>query len=61
MRSNDDAAMVFDHQGNLLLVDAGNHRIRRILKASGTIETIGGNILVERIQSDKWWFRRKGR
>jgi sugar lactone lactonase YvrE len=41
-RSNDDAALVFDHEGNLLLVDVGNHRIRRILKAGGTIETIIG-------------------
>lgn len=41
-RSNDDGGLVFDHAGNLLLADVGNHRIRRILKATGAIETIIG-------------------
>lgn len=41
-RSNDDGVLAFDHAGNLLLTDVANHRIRRIAKTNGTIETIVG-------------------
>ncbi len=39
-RFNDDGGLAVDHAGNVLLVDQGNGRVRRINQASGTIETI---------------------
>lgn len=41
-RNNDDGGLAFDRSGNLLFVDVGNHRIRRINKVSGTMETLIG-------------------
>ena len=35
-------SLVFDPNGDLLICDIGNHRIRRVDLASGTISTFGG-------------------
>ncbi|MGB5037368.1 MAG: IPT/TIG domain-containing protein, partial [Blastocatellia bacterium] len=40
---NVPAALAFDGAGGLLVAELGNHRIRRIDLASGTITTIAGN------------------
>ncbi|MEW6733452.1 MAG: IPT/TIG domain-containing protein [Acidobacteriota bacterium] len=39
----DPAAMVFDSQGNLLIADIGNRRIRKVDASTGIISTIAGN------------------
>jgi len=36
------AALAFDKEGNLLIADMGNHRIRRVDSSSGTITTLAG-------------------
>lgn len=35
--------LAFDRFGNLYVADAGNHRVRRVAKATGRIETVAGN------------------
>lgn len=40
---SDPAAVAVDLDGNLLIADSGNHRIRRVNQATGQIETIAGN------------------
>jgi polygalacturonase len=40
---NKPVAMALDQYGNIYIADRDNHRIRRISKSTGTIETIVGN------------------
>ncbi len=40
---NTPVGITLDHAGNLLIADAGNHRIRKVNLGSGLITTIAGN------------------
>lgn len=40
---NSPGDVAYDSQGNILIADRGNRRIRRLLAKDGTIETIAGN------------------
>lgn len=40
---NQPHAIIFDHQGRLLICDIGNHRVRRVDMKTGLIETYLGN------------------
>ncbi len=39
---NGPTGIAFDNAGNLLIADSGNHRVRRVAAATGTITTIAG-------------------
>src|SRR5262249_24955121 len=40
---NNPQGIALDHRGNLWVVDSGNHTIRRVRLATGTVETIAGS------------------
>lgn len=42
-RLNDPADILLDKLGNLYIVDKGNHRVRRVDKFTGLIETVAGD------------------
>ncbi len=43
---NDPRGIAVDPDGNVVVVDAGNHRVRRVTLATGRIETIAGGGIV---------------